>query len=365
MKKDRLLVADICRGIAIILVVWWHFVIQVFQQYVNANDVGVVRFIYSFHMPLFMLISGYFFYRSNNTRSFGEIVKNRIKTLLIPLLLWGSVCVGIVYCYLKIMQEKFGFTLHDAITRMAWEYWFLWALIFYGVTMSLVRRIRCIWLRVLIYIFVPLIVFFLTPLKWILLTEYPFFLLGYLFAFAESKIRISNWIKVVCGIGSCYVFGIAYLKYTERMYISNQEIHEFLRATKSVLFNGMPLDSILYGLDRYLMLLVLGLTGSVTVIFLVWIICFLLKGTKILDCVGEIGQFSMHIYLLQRVFVEFIFGLTYGVLWAENCKTFILTHESFFSVFVLGATSLLFVVVCIVFAKKIKKGKVARLLFGR
>lgn len=59
---NRNLFIDALRGISIFLVLWGHSI-----QYFSAGEINyfnnfVFRFIYSFHMPLFFLISGYVFY---------------------------------------------------------------------------------------------------------------------------------------------------------------------------------------------------------------------------------------------------------------------------------------------------------------
>lgn len=67
---------DIIKGIAIFLVLWGHCIQSI------AGDEGffsnwVIRIIYSFHMPLFMVMSGYLFQRTSQKDFFdyfeGEI----------------------------------------------------------------------------------------------------------------------------------------------------------------------------------------------------------------------------------------------------------------------------------------------------
>ena len=57
-KNERLLFADLLKVLAIYLVLWGHCVQQFFTTSPLENDVYV--YIYSFHMPLFMVLSGYF-----------------------------------------------------------------------------------------------------------------------------------------------------------------------------------------------------------------------------------------------------------------------------------------------------------------
>ena len=58
-KQSRVEWIEICKGIAILLVVLGH----TFRDEMLTNDIAyfLKTFIYSFHMPLFMAISGYVF----------------------------------------------------------------------------------------------------------------------------------------------------------------------------------------------------------------------------------------------------------------------------------------------------------------
>jgi len=83
--KKRIAYIDVAKGIGILLVVAAH------------NDLGLVapylhRWIYSFHMPLFFFLSGYFF---KPGISFGVLLKKRFNTLMKPyvftmLLIYGT-----------------------------------------------------------------------------------------------------------------------------------------------------------------------------------------------------------------------------------------------------------------------------------
>ena len=80
---------DIVRGIAVFLMLWGHSI-----QYSSCGTFDffenrLYQFIYSFHMPLFMLLAGYFFYFSLQKHSIGHTLLNRVRSLGIPLLVWG------------------------------------------------------------------------------------------------------------------------------------------------------------------------------------------------------------------------------------------------------------------------------------
>ena len=74
MSTERIEYIDIARGIGILLVALAHADVSLFSPYLH-------RLIYSFHMPLFFFLSGYFF---NPSISFWVLVKKRFNTVLKP-----------------------------------------------------------------------------------------------------------------------------------------------------------------------------------------------------------------------------------------------------------------------------------------
>ena len=101
--KERNTTLDLAKGILIIFVVLGHAI----QYSGNGNwedsqlffDDIVFRAIYSFHMPLFMMISGYLFY-SSNKKDFKPLMISKLRAIGIPLLVFTllmNVC-GIYPC---------------------------------------------------------------------------------------------------------------------------------------------------------------------------------------------------------------------------------------------------------------------------
>lgn len=58
-KKERILWIDGLKFFAILLVVWGHVLPRLQPTPVELKYVGVAGWIYSFHIPLFMTLSGY------------------------------------------------------------------------------------------------------------------------------------------------------------------------------------------------------------------------------------------------------------------------------------------------------------------
>ena len=77
---------DIVRGIAILLVILGH---SIFATR-GARDPGH-EFIYSFHMPLFMVVAGYYFRPALEKYDTWTLIRRRFIQLILPVLVLGSV----------------------------------------------------------------------------------------------------------------------------------------------------------------------------------------------------------------------------------------------------------------------------------
>lgn len=140
MKKERDLLPDIIRGFAIIMVVLGHCI-----QEGNGADFSTgmlyfndkfYHFIYSFHMPLFALIAGYYAYpglsRCTNIREQFKLLIRRILTYGIPIIVWT------LFEYIRecIINIRLGYITFNFVTfmsglpkRIITNHWFLWAMI--------------------------------------------------------------------------------------------------------------------------------------------------------------------------------------------------------------------------------------------
>lgn len=157
MEQKRVKYFDIAKAIGIILMIIGHCGIK--NQYIN-------NFIYSFHMPLFFLISGYFFkYRDNK-----ECVKRNFKKLIIPYII---TCLAIIACEIVKVVLRGNFT-EILATAKTWvlaslygsggqqpfgikfigAIWFLWALFFamYFVNATSKSKYQYLWITLIAYI---------------------------------------------------------------------------------------------------------------------------------------------------------------------------------------------------------------------
>ena len=119
MSNKRLLWADNLKGFLILLVVLGHTIQYSVSDFDSSH---VFNYIYSFHMPLFMLMSGFCSYKPAEKVNWGGVGKRAIQ-LLIPYFVWTP-----IFCWTTGMP----------IFRGLYEipvYWFLILLFFISLIM--------------------------------------------------------------------------------------------------------------------------------------------------------------------------------------------------------------------------------------
>ena len=158
VDKKRIGELDFLKGIAIICVVVGH--VHLFSQPPGGAEDWTYRVIYSFHMPLFMTISG-LLSASLFDRPVGRTVTARFRRLILPCLVWQLLTVLIVHTY----------GLWDIVN----EYWYLKCLFFCTCLTAVMSRIvRSRRLCVVLCMAFTLLI----PVVWNIPYMYPFFALG-------------------------------------------------------------------------------------------------------------------------------------------------------------------------------------------
>lgn len=125
----RVLYIDNLKAFAILLVILGHVIQRTDVDYDNNL---VFRYIYSFHMPLFMFLSGFFV---SEKKSIGNTVRLRARSLIIPFIVWGGVT--------SLLVET---SLVEIILHPDKGLWFLWDLFFINIFILLclkLARFKC------------------------------------------------------------------------------------------------------------------------------------------------------------------------------------------------------------------------------
>ena len=141
-NKKRIEYIDIAKGIGIILMVLGH--IPAFSN----NYKFAYKLIYSFHMPLFFIISGFLFKCKNEQNQHivpgKEYLIKKIRTLLVPYFLFGIP----LFLPICLYRDSLDFTTclkqllfyPDEIDNLAAPLWFLQALFFTEIIYFFINR---------------------------------------------------------------------------------------------------------------------------------------------------------------------------------------------------------------------------------
>lgn len=83
-SKERIEYLDIAKGIAILLIIMGHMSLK------HVNSV-----VFTFHVPIFFIISGYFFTKKYNYK---ELLSKLFKTLIVPYLVTCLLIIIFMFC---------------------------------------------------------------------------------------------------------------------------------------------------------------------------------------------------------------------------------------------------------------------------
>lgn len=184
MKKEkRNVFIDIIKGVAIFLMLWGHCIQYcIVGSGLDFWDNCVFKFIYSFHMPLFMLVSGFLFFYSCINRSLADLLKHRTQALLQPIIFGSFFDYLVTTAFFSALQGNF-LEIFDGnwLSRLP-SLWFLWSVLAASVVTAFVYKIfnTRITRLILFVIMIPVVAIF--PNTSMNLKMYPYFLIGFYFA---------------------------------------------------------------------------------------------------------------------------------------------------------------------------------------
>ena len=140
MERNRTI--DFVKGELIILVVLGHGLQFSFGSgYKNAElffDDYLFRAIYTFHMPLFMFISGYLFYHSNQ-KSYRIVVASKLKSIGIPFVAYFSIIYALNFGFSRMNTFYFS----HFIIMMRNYMWFLSSLFLNCLVVASISHLCC------------------------------------------------------------------------------------------------------------------------------------------------------------------------------------------------------------------------------
>ena len=305
--KTRNKELDIAKGIAAWLVIWGHTI-----QYCYAGDTGfyeniVFRFIYGFHMPFFMIISGYLFWKSCRKSDLEGIIKKQFIHIVYPLFVWNGIdgiCM-LLYKRMEIQSFEDVFRLVYASLK---GLWFLWSIFIISVLIAIIYfSISNKTKRFIGYIASFAILMILPekmePCKTMNIWMYPYFLAGFLWAEIKEGPFKEKIKKCNLKYGAIILYPL---------------LIQFFHVKDYIYTSGITLFDSEYGFAEQIRIdIYRWIVGYAGILFMIVILHELLQNEKIKRILymlfGELGQITLQVYVMQRLLLEEIFGGIYKV----------------------------------------------------
>ena len=291
-KVTRNSFLDLAKGVLILLVLIGHAIQyasgEAYLSQMSYYNNWTFKLIYGFHMPLFMVISGYLFYYSIESKKSMEIIWGRLRSLVVPIFAFAF----LVWLFQFHPEFSFLDQIRNYLSCARYTLWFLWALLYCSMGLLLVHLLA----KDNVIVCIVLILFsYLTPDKWF--SElYKFMFPCFLFGYLAHK---NNWIEffkqnimIVAGVTTAlYVLAIfAYYDIDTYVYISGSCV------LKKGMFDWHQLFVNLY---RTLV----GICGSVAFMSGLYIVHgFLSENNMVERWLVTIGTMTMGIYCIQNYF---------------------------------------------------------------
>lgn len=335
----RIAAWDLLKLFAIFLVVDGHCM----QHLLRVETINNPLFLWisSFHMPLFMSLSGMFAHKSYRL-PVNQYLLKRCRQILLPCFSWSIITL----VFLLILTDNQSFSFQSfAINSL----WFLKSVFVCGI-LGLIAfkpqkyRIRWILFSLIISQFC---------LIWNVFIMYPCFLFGILiFRYISWIINHKTWILCLSGI---IFFGFSlYVSFTPNFWILNKGI-------RAAIFSGelTVRENIVFLMEvvskRYMQLLV-GMCGSLFFIVL-FINLFSRINNKLLTFFANQGKYTLAIYVIQTVILETVLvhfiSFNRSILWL-------------FDGFIAPIISIFIIIICLYINRIILQcgGTIATLLLG-
>ncbi len=281
---------NLIKGTAIFLMFWSHCV----ECCANGDFFPFLHplflLIYSFHMPLFMLVSGYLFFFSFRKRELKSLIIHRTQGMLQPILLGGVLNRFLLVLVRKWIGQDVSF-LGGTLMPGIFDFWFLWCVLACSISAAFIGKAPFLWQKG-IALLAGAGWMILFPSGDLFLCMYPFFLLGCFYGMWEGK--IPGWFKKLRYL-SLLIFPvlISFYQMEHSFYITPVYSRQIGR-TASLMLN-------LYRSAT-------GLAGSVLVMTLLWDLTRWTEKSawtkKLLTPVTKMGENSLQLYCISTALIS-------------------------------------------------------------
>lgn len=297
-SRDRMYL-DVVKGIAVFMMLWGHCI-----QYCTVGDVfflenPVMKAIYSFHMPIFMMVSGYLFHFSFRKRNLKELLIHRTQGMLQPII-FGTVMANLLQMILHlVLSVPINLTDGSLLSGVMELYWFLWCVLASSVAVGIACKItQNRWLQTILLcagcFFVALF-----PGKNFQMFMYPYFVVGFLWAkHREYLVKLTKPVRFLALL--IFPAILPYFRPKHTIYVTPMYSPEL----------GLC-GSLEVAAFRFL----IGLAGSAFVLVLLELLfCLIEKKASvpgILAGISRLGENSLQIYVLSAPLLSIFLPVVY------------------------------------------------------
>ena len=138
--ESRIESIDVLKGIGILLVVYGHV----------CADTELTHFIYSFHMPLFFIVSGFLF-NTSKYDTLKSLVVRRLKTLICPYILFCFFGIALVSLNAVITHESIGTYMDTLLKSLYSVIWAPYSIHYFGLFNVPMWFVPCLFLIEVLY----------------------------------------------------------------------------------------------------------------------------------------------------------------------------------------------------------------------
>lgn len=283
--KKRIEWIDLCKIITMIIVCYDHTIQSIAPDEALKNSffIGTI----SFHMPLFMILSGYFINpKRMRTDKITTSCFSKFKHLMVPAFSWY-----IIQCCLfrEIPEVKASLE----------SYWFLSCLFFCFCILAIITKITT---NNLIVFTVACIITYFTPYCYFVKINFlmPFLAIGY---WLNKHNKYLTW-QLVLPILMIYIILYQHWTFEDSVYITPIRFHKF----SSII----PISHI--AIFRF----AIAVTGSLSIIYGCILITKYFKNNILIKKLIHYGKYTLCIYTIHFIFIKLIKDFFNKHLWNND-----------------------------------------------
>lgn len=336
-----------CVKFFIVFCMLWGHAIQYCSVNYNFFSNIVFKAIYGFHMPLFALISGWFFYYSVNKYTCEDILKKKCLPMACSIV-GGNFLYWVVWVVTEIIRTgDVTLFVNGGWINQLFNLWFLWAIMLAMAIVGIAyAKIKNKWLSFFVML-LGTALFFLFPNSVQCIFVYPYFLIGFFVCKYQDvfkKIAPLRFLSVPLYPLLVGFYGNDYYIYVSGLW--------------GVAYT--PLQYLYIDVYRFLT----GLVGCVFVLTIMRPIYNLIKDTKICAAFEKTGTKSLQIYVMQTI-AFYIVSVVVGGLTKTGYFNFVNENSALYTYAItFGFTAILYLLLYYII-KLLYKLKIGKYIFGR